>query len=176
MRVRAIGASLLLGLLFALMGCVSEPIEESEAAPSQTASERASVTPTSSPIAGTSTAEIPATVRTCDVLAQISWRQQGTEWTQVAVGTPFDGGERERATGTAHLDAEGDVIGYTVAAGDAPSSIGDRFCIGDISVLHFNGYWVTGDGKDIAPGDYLYLAPDPRVPNPNLWAPGTRGP
>jgi hypothetical protein len=132
--------------------------------------------PSSSAVQERPATDAPTPATTCGVLAQINWQEQGTEWSQVAVGIPFDGGKRKGATGTAHLDADGKVIGYTVAAGDAPSAIGDRFCISGISVLHFNGYWVTGDGKDIAPGDYLYLAPDPNVSNPNLWAPGTRGP
>lgn len=123
-------------------------------------------------IAGTPSMPAPSPslsdVQACDSLARIDWQEQGTEWKQIAVGTPFDGGERAGATGTAHLDTDGKVAGYTVAAGDAPSAIGDRFCIDDVSVLHFNGFWVAGDGKDIAPGDYLSLVPDPSVPNPNL--------
>lgn len=127
-----------------------------------------SFNPSRDSVAATPSTPTPSGVQTCGVLAQINWQEQGTEWKQVAVGTPFDGGEREGATGAVDVDADGNVVGYTVAAGDAPTAIGDRFCIDDISVLHFNGYWVTGDGRDIAPGDYLHLVPDPAVSNPNL--------
>ncbi|WP_144797909.1 hypothetical protein [Microbacterium paludicola] len=99
-------------------------------------------------------------------MARLDWRGGRigeADEVQVATGEPIDSGAREGAAGTAHLDADGRVIGYTVAAGDAPSVIEDRFCIDGLSVLHFNGYWVTGDGKDIAPNDYLYLVPDPAV-------------
>lgn len=103
---------------------------------------------------------------TCDRLARLDWQGERigeADEKQVATGEPFDSGAREGAAGAAHLDADGRVIGYTVAAGDAPNVIEDRFCIDGLSVLHFNGYWVTGDGKDIAPNDYLYLVPDPAV-------------
>lgn len=112
----------------------------------------------------------------CDVLGYIGWQEDRGQWTQVATSFPIDSGVRDGAAGAADVDSAGHIVGYTVAAGDAPSVIGDRFCLDGISILHFNGYWVTGDGKDLAPGDYLYLAPDPDVPNANLWALGTRGP
>lgn len=85
---------------------------------------------------------------------------------QVAHGTPVDRGKRIGAMGIARLDSHGHPVGYTVAAGDGPMSIGARFCMDYVSILHFNGYWVIGDGKDIAPGDYLYLVPDPRLVRP----------
>jgi hypothetical protein len=79
------------------------------------------------------------------------------------VETAVDRGARTGAMGTARVDSHGTAIGYTVAAGDAPMAIGARFCVDYVSILHLNGYWVGGDGKDIAPGDYLYLYPDPAV-------------
>ena len=122
-----------------------------------------------SPEPATLASSPPPTDGTCSVLASVNWQETETAtWQQVADGEPFDAGAREGASGTAHVDAGGKVVGYTVAAGDAPSVIEDRFCIDYISMLHFNGYWVTGDGKDIAPGDYLFLVPDPSVENPFL--------
>lgn len=149
-------------MLLATTGCVAGT-GESEAAPSLTATERATLKPASSP-----TPDATPTERTCEELARIDWREvRSGEWVQYPTGEPVDGGERSGAAGTAHVDSDGRVIGYTVAAGDAPSVIGDRFCTDYISILHFNDYWVRGDGKDIAPGDYLYLVPDPNVTNPN---------
>lgn len=161
-----------------LVGVVSAltvlPSRQFIAAPSVSASTAPALS--ASPVPETPATDPTAAGRKCNDLAYVGWQEQDTEWKQVATGVPFDGGEREGAMGTADLNADGRPIGYTVAAGDAPYAIGDRFCISGIAVLHFNGYWVTGDGKDIAPGDYLYLSPDPAVSNPNLWAPGTRGP
>lgn len=147
-----------------LTGCTADlPALDESQPPRDTAS---STVETSSPApSGISTAA-PTAEPTCVRLARIDWRGERigeADEEQVATGEPFDDGAREGAAGTAHLDADGRVIGYTVAAGDVPSVIEDRFCIDGLSVLHFNGYWVTGDGKDIAPNDYLYLAPNPAV-------------
>ncbi|WP_098407478.1 hypothetical protein [Paramicrobacterium agarici] len=103
----------------------------------------------------------------CDVLARIDWVDDGDGWEQRAIREPVDRGARDGAAGVTDVSAEGDVLGYTVAAGDAPSVIGDRFCIDYDSVLHFNGFWVTGYGKKTAPGECLYLARDLNVTNPN---------
>ncbi|MBN9187715.1 hypothetical protein [Microbacterium sp.] len=111
----------------------------------------------------------------CVAIASVDWRDSGHSLTapellptavQVATGTPVDRGTRSGAEGLVRMDAGRHPVGYTVAAGDAPMAIGARFCMDYVSILHFNGYWVTGDGKDIAPGDYLYLAPDPRLVHP----------
>jgi hypothetical protein len=155
MRVRVIGVVLALAVGFAMTGCASTA---PASAPTPSPTEQATPRPTDPPIS-----EAPASEPTCQVLARVDWQEQGGEWRQVAVGVPSDSGAREGAAGTAHLDSDGRVVGYTVAAGDAPSAIQDRFCIDGISVLHFNGYWVAGDGKDIAPEDYLHLAPNPTV-------------
>ncbi len=96
---------------------------------------------------------------------RIDWQEQSTGWEQVVGGVPTDNGERS-ALPTCPPNANGRVVGYTVAEGDAPSVIEDRFCIDYVSVLHFNGYWVGADGKDIAPGDYLH-SHQPEGPHPN---------
>ena len=165
MHVRMIGASITLTVLLAMTGCAFGTTDAATTSPGTTAAVPPQPTSTQAP--ESSSTDAPGAEDTCDVLARVDWQEQSAGWKQVAGGVPFDNGERSGAAGTAHLNANGRVIGYTVAAGDAPSVIEDRFCIDHVSVLRFNGYWVGGDGKDIAPGDYLYLAPNPDVPNPN---------
>lgn len=162
----AVAALLAVGIGSSAVGLFSgntlaQPVVEST--PASSAPATGSPEPTALP------SSPPPTDGTCSVLAHVNWQEtEPATWQQVAVGEPFDAGAREGASGTAHVDAGGKLVGYTVAAGDAPSVIEDRFCIDYISMLHFNGYWVTGDGKDIAPGDYLFLVPDPSVENPFL--------
>jgi len=80
-----------------------------------------------------------------------------------------DAGPEPGAEGVAHLDAEGRVASYTVAAGDAPSSLEDRFCLMWTSLYRLNHVWAD-DGKTIQPGDVLILRPDPTVE----WTPPPR--
>lgn len=165
MQVRLIGASIMLTVVLATTACTVGTASPDTTSPE--ASGAVSPQPTSTRALEPSSTDAPAAEGTCEALARIDWQEQSTGWEQVVGGVPTDNGERSGAAGTAHLNANGRVVGYTVAEGDAPSVIEDRFCIDYVLVLHFNGYWVGADGKDIAPGDYLHLAPNPKVPNPN---------
>lgn len=83
----------------------------------------------------------------------------GTSVAEMLGADIVDMGAAEFATGEVHLDDQGRPATYTVAAGDVPSAIGDRFCIvnggGGLEML--NGY---PGGDAIQPGDVLTLNAD----------------
>jgi len=70
----------------------------------------------------------------------------------------IDLGSRDYAAGEVALDADGTILSYTVAPGDSPIAIGDRFCVDYITVLQYNHTWPAID-----PGEVLVLSPDPTV-------------
>lgn len=69
-----------------------------------------------------------------------------------------DTGAREFAAGMVGLDEQGRPATYTVAPGDVPSIVGDRFCI-------YNGQALASINhtRTIHPGQVLRLNPDPTV-------------
>jgi LysM repeat protein len=73
------------------------------------------------------------------------------------LGEIADAGPTGAAQGTASLNADGQVITYTVAEGDTFFGIGERFCIDWHSVSTYNH---TLDWE-IQPGQTLTLRPDP---------------
>ncbi|MER7797614.1 LysM peptidoglycan-binding domain-containing protein [Microbacterium sp. NPDC096154] len=81
------------------------------------------------------------------------------------VGDITDTGVREYAVGQPTLNADGQIISYTVQAGDALEAIAARFCIDANSFGTYNKvtYWA------MQPGDVLVLRPDPEA----AWAPQT---
>ncbi|MGO2746390.1 hypothetical protein [Microbacterium sp.] len=77
-------------------------------------------------------------------------------------GELVDQGPRDLAAGTVGLDDKGNIVTYTVAPGDAPYAISDRFCIANpLSIALLN------HTRTIQPGQVLLLRPDPDVP----WVP-----
>lgn len=80
-------------------------------------------------------------------------------------GELTDTGIREYAVGEPTLNADGQIVSYTVQPGDALEAIATRFCIDASSVGTYNKvtYWA------MQPGDVLVFRPDPTVP----WAPQT---
>lgn len=70
----------------------------------------------------------------------------------------IDLGESSFAQGEVALDDEGRISSYTVAPGDSPIAIGERFCVDYVTVLQLNNTWPTID-----PGEVLELRPDPTV-------------
>ncbi|MFD5225396.1 hypothetical protein ACFWHT_07215 [Microbacterium sp. NPDC058342] len=70
----------------------------------------------------------------------------------------IDLGARDYAAGDVTLGAEGKILSYTVAPGDSPIAIGDRFCVDYVTVLQYNRTW-----PEIDPGEVLVLSPDPTV-------------
>lgn len=72
------------------------------------------------------------------------------------LGEPLDQGVSDLASGAVELDNQGRPVSYTVASGDSPIAIGDRFCIDYIRVLQYNETWPTID-----PGEVLILRPGP---------------
>lgn len=73
-----------------------------------------------------------------------------------------DQGVREFAAGEAGLDAEGRVVTYTVAPGDALYAISDRFCIANPHAID-----TLNHTRMIQPGDVLLLRPNKSLP----WIP-----
>lgn len=77
-------------------------------------------------------------------------------------GELLDRGAREFAAGSAGLDAEGAIVTYTVAAGDALDAIAERFCIANaLTIAQLN------HTRTIHPGEVLLLHPDGSIP----WIP-----
>jgi hypothetical protein len=76
----------------------------------------------------------------------------------------IDLGESGYAQGEVTLNDAGDVYSYTVAPGDSPIAIGDRFCIDYITVLQYNHTW-----PEIDPGEVLILRPNPE----EIWGDDT---
>lgn len=70
----------------------------------------------------------------------------------------IDLGSRDYAAGETTLDADSKILSYTVAPGDSPIAIGDRFCVDYVTVLQYNHTWPAID-----PGEVLVLSPDPTV-------------
>lgn len=104
----------------------------------------------------------PATHPSCDTVAWIDfWRKEGSAvWQAKLHGEPTDTGAVTRAAGRAEADSSGALVAYTVAAGDAVSAIGARFCIDSVDLATLNH--LANDA--IKPGDRLLLRPDPSVP------------
>jgi LysM repeat protein len=77
-------------------------------------------------------------------------------------GQLIDQGERDLAAGSPGLDADGKIVTYTVAPGDALSAIGDRFCIANPLAIA-----TVNHTRTIQPGEVLLLRPDESIP----WVP-----
>lgn len=77
-------------------------------------------------------------------------------------GELVDRGVRDLAAGTAGLDDDGRIMTYTVAPGDAPYAIGDRFCVANALTIPMLNHTRT-----IQPGEVLLLHPDSSIP----WVP-----
>lgn len=84
------------------------------------------------------------------------------------LGELVDMGESELASGPVTLDADGEIFSYEVEAGDSLIAIGERFCVDYVTVGSFNH--VRGF-EPIAPGDVLYLRPDPTLPFVDIYSP-----
>lgn len=84
------------------------------------------------------------------------------------LGELVDMGESELANGPVTLDADGEIFSYEVEAGDSLIAIGERFCVDYVTVGSFNH--VRGF-EPIAPGDVLYLRPDPTLPFVDIYSP-----
>lgn len=79
-----------------------------------------------------------------------------------------DMGESALARGPVTLDADGEILSYEVQSGDSLIAIGERFCVDYVTVGAFNH--VRGN-EPIAPGDVLFLRPDPTLPFVDIYAP-----
>ncbi|WAA66335.1 LysM peptidoglycan-binding domain-containing protein [Microbacterium oxydans] len=84
------------------------------------------------------------------------------------LGELVEMGESELARGPVTLDADGEIFSYEVQAGDSLIAIGERFCVDYVTVGSFNH--VRGF-EPIAPGDVLYLRPDPTLPFVDIYSP-----
>lgn len=83
--------------------------------------------------------------------------QDGQALTASLFGTLVDTGVREFAAGTPASTDDGRIATYTVAPGDAPAAIGDRFCIyNGLSITTLNG---MPGSTAIQPGQVLVLDP-----------------
>jgi LysM repeat protein len=84
------------------------------------------------------------------------------------LGELVDMGEAELASGPVTLDADGEISSYEVQPGDSLIAIGERFCVDYVTVGMLNH--VRGN-EQIAPGDVLYLRPDPTLPFVDIYSP-----
>ncbi|MFJ6532463.1 hypothetical protein [Microbacterium sp. NPDC091662] len=89
---------------------------------------------------------------------QIGSKTEGDYTVKMTGGSMVDRGAREFAQGEVQLDANGYPATYTVAPGDVPASIGDRFCIENgVQLPLLNGY---KGGDALQPGDVITLNAD----------------
>lgn len=72
-------------------------------------------------------------------------------------GTITDLGATLYASGEVGLNDEGEISTYTVDSGDTAYGIGDRLCIDYITLLSYNGKFMSEE--EIQPGDVLVLRP-----------------
>lgn len=84
------------------------------------------------------------------------------------LGELVEMGASELASGSVTLDADGEIFSYEVQPGDSLIAIGQRFCIDYVTVGSYNH--VRGN-EPIAPGDVLYLRPDPMLPFVDIYSP-----
>jgi len=84
------------------------------------------------------------------------------------LGELVEMGASELASGPVTLDADGEIFSYEVQPGDSLIAIGQRFCIDYVTVGSYNH--VRGN-EPIAPGDVLYLRPDPTLPFVDIYSP-----
>ena len=166
---------LVLGLTVLLTGCASSVGGATDAAPAE---------PTAVPTAEAASASNPASTDAPEGYVSLgqgvsvpvggpgactttSWlntmKQDGEPWHVTLLGPDLvDMGPRDLAEGTVGLDDQGRIKTYTVAPGDVPSAIGDRFCLGNgISLSNIN------HTRTIHPRDVLILTPDPTL----AWIP-----
>lgn len=68
---------------------------------------------------------------------------------------PVDQGPREMAMGTVELNADGVPVAYTVAVGDVPEIVSDRFCV-HLAYLHaINSVRRASLANNLHPGDVI---------------------
>lgn len=72
-------------------------------------------------------------------------------------GTLTDLGPTAYASGEVGLNDDGEIATYTVASGDTGYGIGDRLCVDYVTLLSYNGRFISG--AEIQPGDVLILRP-----------------
>ncbi|UNK72405.1 hypothetical protein [Microbacterium sp. H1-D42] len=93
-------------------------------------------------------------------------------WIAVGMASPdvtneiVDQGARELAAGTVGSDAEGRIVTYTVASGDAPDAIGARLCLRDAGTLA-----ALNHTRTIHPGQVLRIYRDPALPQIDYYSP-----
>lgn len=92
---------------------------------------------------------------------RFGYYDEGNPTTNVWLEGPdlIDTGEREFARGPVEVNDAGEIVSYTVEAGDSPAAIGQRFCVDYVTVQQFNHRWPT-----VHPGDVLLLLVDESVP------------
>lgn len=151
-RLPAIASAAALAL--ALSACTATPVPEvleTSAVPAAaSAPETGEATPTPAPDADS-----------CDATG---WTTPGMD--QRAAREVRDRGSRLLAEGTVGHDAEGRIVTYTVAAGDAPDAIGQRLCIGNAGMLAELNHTRT-----IHPDQVLRIFRDPSLPEVPYYNP-----
>lgn len=75
-------------------------------------------------------------------------------------GEIFDTGPQEHASGQPTLNADGEIVSYTIRSGDTIAAIADRFCMGQRTLAAYNH--TNGYGLQI--GSTVVLRPDPNEP------------
>lgn len=162
--VKAAHALLIFTLGAALAGCSATSDAGSAGSPAEAAPAAAEADPQEAENEDAQPAaqldEKPATGCAATGLNRIEFdHQAGGGPIYAEVQDPIvDYGVNPSATGETTVDANGVIQSYTVAAGDSPIAIGDRFCIDYITVLSLNRIY-----PGIDPGQVLVLTPDPTV-------------
>lgn len=137
----------------ALTGCTNGPGPTAGATSTASTAAADGKTPTTAPTPNTAGDECRKGTRI--VFSKVS---ADAPMTGSLRGELVDRGPSDGASGT--VTDDGNVVTYTVEAGDALPGIGSRFCVDYITVAQYNHVYPTWD---IHPGDVLILSPDPSV-------------
>ncbi|MDN3310532.1 hypothetical protein QWJ90_06285 [Microbacterium oryzae] len=144
----------------ALAGCTASPAPATTTAPAAEQTSEASPTPAGEAESAPEATSAPDATEPeeCKGMKAITFGRMSAS----LIGERKDQGARQFAEGEVSLDADGNVVSYTVAPGDVGEVIGERLCIrngGDLGVLNHV--------RTIQPGQVLWLNPNPDVP----WVP-----
>jgi hypothetical protein len=102
---------------------------------------------------------------TCSGMSEVYGDGGGLYWERQ--GTLRDLGPREFAQGEVTVDANGTPLTYTVEPGDVEAVVAERLCA-------YPALGSMNHGRDIHPGQVLWLTPDPDIPWVPYYSLGTR--
>jgi hypothetical protein len=152
---RRLGGACAAGLAVILVGCTGMLPQPDIQAERPSPSTSSTPIPTSEP---TPDVEPPVVTGPCAGAVPAYPLRDTTEVEQLggaSLAVPLDRGSMPHAIGDAILNDQGVPVAYTVAADDVLSTVGARFCVGEIWLRWVN--YVRRDGDALFVGDTLNL-------------------